>query len=234
MPIRPENRARYPKDWPAISRAAKDRAGWRCACTGECGRGTHTGRCPNRHGQAAYGTGSLVILTTAHLNHQPEDCHPDNLVPMCQGCHLHHDRGHHKVTAALTRAAGLAAAGQLTLEPVAALAVPTEPALPPALPEPEPASEPAPAQPFFDIPIPQKENALARITATIKPVHPDGTVCTHKVTSTGKPKESGCAGRVGFVARCSACSWTSTGLKVVLADQRTAHLHSHANAPTSA
>lgn len=30
MPIKPENRARYPKDWPAISRAAKERAGWHC------------------------------------------------------------------------------------------------------------------------------------------------------------------------------------------------------------
>lgn len=30
MPVRPENRARYPADWPAISRAVKDRAGWRC------------------------------------------------------------------------------------------------------------------------------------------------------------------------------------------------------------
>lgn len=30
MPIRPENRARYPDDWPAISLAVKERAGWRC------------------------------------------------------------------------------------------------------------------------------------------------------------------------------------------------------------
>lgn len=53
---------------------------------------------------------------------------------MCQGCHLHHDRAHHRVTAALTRAADLAAAGQLALEAVAGLAVPIEPVLPPALP----------------------------------------------------------------------------------------------------
>lgn len=30
MPIKPENRARYPKDWPDISKAAKERAGWKC------------------------------------------------------------------------------------------------------------------------------------------------------------------------------------------------------------
>lgn len=151
MPIRPENKSRYPADWPAISLAAKEAAGWRCACTGQCGRGTHHGRCPNRHGQPAYGTGTTVVLTTAHLNHQPEDVRPDNLVAMCQGCHLHHDRAHHRVTAALTRAAGLAAAGQLALEPVADLAVPTEPVLPPAPPA-APASVCGEPLPFFNHP----------------------------------------------------------------------------------
>ncbi len=74
MPIRPENRHRYPPDWPQISLAIKERAGWRCECEGECGRGTHPGRCPNRHGNPAYGTGSTVCLTTAHLDHIPEHC----------------------------------------------------------------------------------------------------------------------------------------------------------------
>ncbi len=30
MPIKPENRARYPKDWTALSLAARERAKWRC------------------------------------------------------------------------------------------------------------------------------------------------------------------------------------------------------------
>lgn len=117
-PIRPENRARYPADWPEISRAIKDRAGWRCECEGECGRPPgHLdagGRCVNVHGQPAYGTGSKVVLTTAHLNHQPEDCRPENLKAMCQGCHLHYDRDHHAQTRAATRAA-VVAAGQEVL-----------------------------------------------------------------------------------------------------------------------
>lgn len=116
MPIRAENQDRYPKDWPVISLAIKaDRAGWRCECLGECGRNTHDGRCPNRHGQAAYGTGSRVVLTTAHLDHTPENCDPGNLRAMCQGCHLHYDREHHAETRARTRAAAQAAAGQETL-----------------------------------------------------------------------------------------------------------------------
>lgn len=116
MPIRPENRDRYPTDWPEISLAIRaDRADWRCECRGECGRGTHHGRCPNQQGQRAYGTGSTVVLTVAHLNHQPEDCRPDNLAAMCQACHLSYDRDHHKATAAQTRRARHETAGQLTL-----------------------------------------------------------------------------------------------------------------------
>lgn len=111
MPIRPENRARYPDDWAAISLAIKERAGWRCECRGECGRPyIHLGsdeRCVNRHGRPAFQTGSNVVLTTAHLNHTPEDCDPANLKAMCQGCHLHYDRGHHAKTRAATRAADL-------------------------------------------------------------------------------------------------------------------------------
>lgn len=116
MPIRPENRELYPADWPAISELIRfTRAGGRCECEGECGRGTHAGRCPNVHGQPAYGTGSRVILTTAHLNHTPQDCRLENLKAMCQGCHLHYDKDHHARTRAATRMAALAAAGQGTL-----------------------------------------------------------------------------------------------------------------------
>ncbi|WP_082478192.1 hypothetical protein [Microbacterium sp. Leaf320] len=98
MPIRAEERARYPEDWDTISAQTKHRAGWRCECEGECGRGTHEGRCPNLHHLPAYGTGSRVVLTTAHLNHTPEDCRPENLKAMCQGCHLHYDKEHHAET----------------------------------------------------------------------------------------------------------------------------------------
>lgn len=112
MPVRAENRGRYPADWDEISRRIRfDRAGGRCECEGECGRGTHDGRCPNVHLGAAYGTGSRVILTTAHLDHTPEHCDDDNLKAFCNGCHLHYDLEHHAQTRAATRAAALAAAG---------------------------------------------------------------------------------------------------------------------------
>lgn len=105
MPIRPENRARYPADWSEISDRIKfGRAQDRCECWGLCGRPNRhlgpDGRCWNRHGAAAYGTGSLVVLTTAHLDHVPENCDPGNLMALCQGCHLHYDRAHHAETRA--------------------------------------------------------------------------------------------------------------------------------------
>lgn len=115
MPIRASEKKRYPSDWPLISAAIKTRAGWRCECEGECGRGTHEGRCPNRHGQPAYVTGSRVVLTTAHLDHMPENCADDNLKAMCQGCHLHYDREHHAETRRASIAAARVAAGQVEL-----------------------------------------------------------------------------------------------------------------------
>ncbi|MFI2426543.1 hypothetical protein ACH5A7_21010 [Streptomyces sp. NPDC018955] len=116
MPIRPENRDRYPKDWPQISRRIRfERAQGRCECTGECGR-PHTGRCTNLHGQRSYSTGTKVVLTVAHLDHTPENCDPANLRAMCQGCHLHYDRDHHRETAAATRRAALEATGQLAFD----------------------------------------------------------------------------------------------------------------------
>lgn len=117
MPIRPENRGRYPADWPEITARLKtDRAGGRCECEGECGRGTHAGRCSNLQGEMAYGTGSTVVLTTAHLDHQPENCADENLRVMCQGCHLHYDREHHAQTRAASLRDARRAAGQLDLE----------------------------------------------------------------------------------------------------------------------
>jgi hypothetical protein len=114
MPIRPENRDRYPPDWPEISRRIRhDRAGGRCECRGECGRPARhlagDDRCRNRHGEPAFGTGSLVVLTTAHRNHIPEDCRDENLFAACQGCHLHYDIDHHRQTRQRTRTAELEA-----------------------------------------------------------------------------------------------------------------------------
>lgn len=84
MPIKAENKNRYPVDWKKISRAIRfDRAQNRCEF---CGAENYM---PHPE------TGSKVILTVAHLNHTPEDCNPENLRALCQRCHLNYDKEYH-------------------------------------------------------------------------------------------------------------------------------------------
>ena len=79
-PIRPTERARYPKDWNAISlRIRAERAQWRCEW------------CQAKHGDPHPDTGSRVVLTVAHLDHQPEHCDDANLAALCQRCHNRYD-----------------------------------------------------------------------------------------------------------------------------------------------
>lgn len=133
MPIKPENRALYPADWPAISREAKERAGWRCVHPGCCARQYAAGEWQIAAGghvfvelvqpaktwtearQAAaefYATRGevdkppiVIVLTVAHLNHDPTDCRPENLAALCQRHHLAHDHDHHRANAQATRRA---------------------------------------------------------------------------------------------------------------------------------
>jgi hypothetical protein len=101
MPIRPENRARYPRDWKAVSAAIRARAGGRCECEGECGLHRTTPgprRCVEQNGEAARFAKGKVVLTVAHLDHTPENCQPSNLKAMCQRCHLRYDVAHHART----------------------------------------------------------------------------------------------------------------------------------------
>lgn len=107
MPIKHENLSRYPKDWKAISKRIRfDRAQGRCECEGECGdRHGCNGRCKALHGDPHPITGSRVVLTVAHLDHQPEECGDANLKAMCQRCHLRYDAHHHATNARKTREA---------------------------------------------------------------------------------------------------------------------------------
>ena len=108
MPIRPSERARYPRDWRAISLRIRARAGNRCECEGECGLHTTSPgarRCVEVNGTKAVFAKGNVVLTVAHLDHRPENCGDENLKAMCQRCHLRYDADHHRETGAATRAA---------------------------------------------------------------------------------------------------------------------------------
>lgn len=98
MPIRPENKGSYPADWPAISKSIRQRAGNVCEWPG----------CGAVNGQPNPLTGSKVVLTVAHLDHDPSGRDPARLMAMCQLHHLRYDAAHHAATAARTRRAALA------------------------------------------------------------------------------------------------------------------------------
>lgn len=103
MPIRPENRHRYPADWKTRSRFvrftwAKGRCEW-CGC---------------QHGQPNPVTGSKVVLTVAHIYDEgPEACSLLNLAALCQLCHNRHDVKGRRIR---RRRRLEAASGQLLLE----------------------------------------------------------------------------------------------------------------------
>lgn len=118
MPIRPERKGLYPPEWPAISLRERNRAGWRCE---ECGvpNGELGGRLPDGQWLKALPTGTnglslawpkprewgwcsdgsrrewlkivRIVLTVAHLDHDPRHCEPSNLRVWCQYHHLRYD-----------------------------------------------------------------------------------------------------------------------------------------------
>jgi len=91
VPIKPENLARYPKDWKQIRSRILERAQNRCE---QCG--VENGAPLKRW---------KVVLTIAHLDHVPEHCADENLKALCQRCHLAYDQQHHQRNAWLMRRA---------------------------------------------------------------------------------------------------------------------------------
>jgi 5-methylcytosine-specific restriction endonuclease McrA len=81
MPIRPEMRLRYPRDWKLRSRfvrkvRAKNRCEW----------------CGIANGAPTPISGRPVVLTAAHVfDKAPESASLLNLAALCQACHLAHD-----------------------------------------------------------------------------------------------------------------------------------------------
>ena len=85
MPIKPENKKRYPHNWKEIRKNILHRAENKCEF---CGIKNYTIR----------ENGSKVVLTIAHLDHTPENCEPDNLRALCQKCHNKYDAKHRAET----------------------------------------------------------------------------------------------------------------------------------------
>ena len=102
MPIRPENQALYPDDWSEIRLRILTRAKNACEF---CGLSNHS--------EVLRGKRMVrVVLTIAHLDHDPTNSKPENLRALCQQCHNRYDVGHRKQTRARTGLATERAAGQ--------------------------------------------------------------------------------------------------------------------------
>lgn len=92
----------YPDDWAEISARIRERAGGRCECTGECA--LHRGeRCTEIDRTPAQFASGDVVLTVAHRNHCRSDCRDENLLAMCNTCHLRYDLTLHARNAFATR-----------------------------------------------------------------------------------------------------------------------------------
>lgn len=123
MPIRAENQWRYPANWPEISARIRERAWNMCEQCGVenyalGGRDEHGNFLPAqpieesglrlvwpkpgeyglcvKSGRRAWCRIIRIVLTVAHLNHQPEDCRDENLRCWCQRCHNRHDAAHRR------------------------------------------------------------------------------------------------------------------------------------------
>lgn len=90
-------RENYPDDWEALSIRIRDRALWMCE-----GSPAYPD-CRAAQNRPHPITGSRVILTVGHLDHDTTHNDPANLRAWCQRCHLTHDAKHHAKNAAITR-----------------------------------------------------------------------------------------------------------------------------------
>ena len=124
MPIRKEDKKLYPFTWPEIRKRILERAADRCE-----GCGVRNYSVGSRLGErwVLYGTYSrykdaretaerlnangneneryiVIVLTIAHLNHNPADTDEQAMRAYCQRCHLAHDKILHRNNAKRTRA----------------------------------------------------------------------------------------------------------------------------------
>jgi len=91
MLIRRENRKRYPADWDTVVRPRI------LARAGHCCEGSPAyPDCRAANGNRHPITGSVVVLTIAHLDHQPKNCDDGNLRACCQRCHNTYDAYHRR------------------------------------------------------------------------------------------------------------------------------------------
>ena len=107
----PMDKSLYPTNWSALSLAKREEANWTCE---ECGRPCRkpgvdwmdfvmfllntngvTGWYADSYDESANGDAierpQRFTLTVSHLDHNPQNCAPENLKALCAPCHLRYD-----------------------------------------------------------------------------------------------------------------------------------------------
>jgi len=97
----PADQSLYPPDWTEIAARIKADADYICQ---RCGRQCY------RPGQPC--VNRAHVMSVHHLDHDPSNSDPNNLIALCAPCHLRLDARHHARNAMRTRAAK---AGQMWL-----------------------------------------------------------------------------------------------------------------------
>jgi hypothetical protein len=119
VPIKPENKARYPKDWKDLRRRVLERARNRCErcyVPNHAYRNRVTGEVTKNPLQAESWElvdgqkCTFIVLTIAHVDQTPEHNDMENLRAWCQKCHLAHDHVQHQRSAYASRRRGKASA----------------------------------------------------------------------------------------------------------------------------
>ena len=122
----PMDRRKYPKDWPAISLRIRELAGNKCE---ECGIPNHVFGVRDKYGRfeeiedEGYAESRSmegekvirIVLTVAHMDHDPMNCRDKNLKALCQQCHLRYDAPLHRINASHTREEKKTHPGQLPI-----------------------------------------------------------------------------------------------------------------------
>lgn len=112
MPIKPENKKLYPTNWKGIRANILKRADNECEfCfvrNGAIGYRTSDGsfyEASLSYDYDFYEDRKLIkiVLTIAHLDHDPTNNDPKNLAALCQRCHNRYDSLHRKTNARKTR-----------------------------------------------------------------------------------------------------------------------------------
>lgn len=91
MPIKKELRHLYPKNWKEIRKKILERAGNKCEFCGVADR-TLAWKWDGHDDPTMY----KIILTIAHLDHDPTHNDPSNLRALCQTCHNRYDAAHRR------------------------------------------------------------------------------------------------------------------------------------------